>query len=86
MKFEIINSLSIPKIGFGTWKIGGEAYAEPRYDGESLLALRTALDEMTKGWGLKVCKVEIRLIDPPDDIPVIVKLLSCLSHIFSWVG
>ena len=44
MKFEIINSLSIPKIGFGTWKIGGEAYAEPRYDGESLLALRTALE------------------------------------------
>ncbi len=30
--------------------------------------LQNSLDRMTKDWGLKVCKVEIRLIDPPDDI------------------
>lgn len=30
--------------------------------------LQDSLDRMTKDWGLKVCKVEIRLIDPPDDI------------------
>jgi len=30
--------------------------------------LQAVLDKMTKDWGLKVCKVEIRLIDPPNDI------------------
>lgn len=30
--------------------------------------LQTALDQMVADWGLKVCKVEIRLIDPPEDI------------------
>jgi regulator of protease activity HflC (stomatin/prohibitin superfamily) len=42
---------------------------------ESLIArdkissnLQMVLDEMTHDWGLKVCKVEIRLIDPPNDI------------------
>ena len=30
--------------------------------------LQRVLDEMTDEWGLKVCKVEIRLIDPPNDI------------------
>ena len=30
--------------------------------------LQTSLDKMTKDWGLTVCKVEIRLIDPPNDI------------------
>lgn len=32
--------------------------------------LRQTLDDMTENWGLKVCKVEIRLIDPPNDIKV----------------
>ena len=42
---------------------------------ESLIArdrissnLQQVLDEMTDEWGLRVCKVEIRLIDPPNDI------------------
>jgi regulator of protease activity HflC (stomatin/prohibitin superfamily) len=42
---------------------------------ESLIAreristnLQDTLDRLTKDWGLKVCKVEIKLIDPPDDI------------------
>lgn len=30
--------------------------------------LQKVLDEMVVDWGLKVCKVEIRLIDPPEDI------------------
>ncbi len=30
--------------------------------------LQTVLDQMVADWGLKVCKVEIRLIDPPEDI------------------
>ena len=30
--------------------------------------LQHVLDRMTDDWGLKVCKVEIRLIDPPKDI------------------
>ena len=30
--------------------------------------LQSALDAMVEDWGLKVCKVEIRLIDPPRDI------------------
>ena len=30
--------------------------------------LQSSLDKLTKDWGLKVCKVEIRLIDPPNDI------------------
>jgi regulator of protease activity HflC (stomatin/prohibitin superfamily) len=44
---------------------------------ESLIArerissnLQRALDRMTQDWGLKVCKVEIKLIDPPDIIKV----------------
>jgi regulator of protease activity HflC (stomatin/prohibitin superfamily) len=32
--------------------------------------LQAVLDEMTNDWGLKVCKVEIRLIDPPEDIKI----------------
>ena len=42
---------------------------------ESLIArerisnnLQQSLDFLTKDWGLKVCKVEIKLIDPPEDI------------------
>jgi regulator of protease activity HflC (stomatin/prohibitin superfamily) len=30
--------------------------------------LKEALDRLTKEWGLKVCKLEIKLIDPPKDI------------------
>ena len=30
--------------------------------------LQSVLDKMTDDWGIKVCKVEIRLIDPPEDI------------------
>ena len=44
MKYETIHGTSIPKLGFGTWKIGGGSYADPKLDAASLTALRTALE------------------------------------------
>lgn len=44
MKYESINGTRIPKIGFGTWKIGGGSYADPSQDVRSLAALRSALE------------------------------------------
>jgi diketogulonate reductase-like aldo/keto reductase len=44
MRYEIIQNLQIPKIGFGTWTIGGEGSADPTRDVQSLLALRSALE------------------------------------------
>lgn len=44
MKYEKLHGLSIPKIGFGTWRIGGESYPDPKLDSASLAALRTALE------------------------------------------
>jgi diketogulonate reductase-like aldo/keto reductase len=44
MKYETVHGLSIPKIGFGMWNIGGGSYPDPRMDSASLTALRTALE------------------------------------------
>lgn len=44
MKYEIIHNLSLPKIGFGTWTIGGEVSPNPAWDSKSLTALRSALE------------------------------------------
>ena len=44
MKNETIHNLQLPKIGFGTWTIGGEGTADPTRDVRSLTALRSALD------------------------------------------
>jgi diketogulonate reductase-like aldo/keto reductase len=44
MRYETINNLQMPKIGFGTWRIGGWGSADPGSDGQSLLALRSALE------------------------------------------
>lgn len=44
MRYETVNNLKLPKIGFGTWKIGGESNADPSSDPESLRALRSALE------------------------------------------
>lgn len=44
MNYETLGSLSIPKLGFGTWKIGGGSYADPKLDSVSLTALRSALE------------------------------------------
>jgi diketogulonate reductase-like aldo/keto reductase len=44
MKYESINGMRIPKIGFGTWKIGGGSYEDPSQDARSLVALHSALE------------------------------------------
>ena len=44
MKYETIRTLTLPKIGFGTWNIGGGSYANPTLDPASLTALRSALE------------------------------------------
>jgi diketogulonate reductase-like aldo/keto reductase len=44
MRYENIHHLQIPKIGFGTWTIGGRNRADPSCDENSLLALRSALE------------------------------------------
>lgn len=44
MKNETVHGVSVPKIGFGTWNIGGGSYADPTLDPASLAALRAALD------------------------------------------
>jgi len=43
MRYETIHNQAIPKIGFGTWQIGGQRTAEPASDEPSLAALRSAL-------------------------------------------
>ena len=44
MKYETVHGVSIPRIGFGTWKIGGDSYPDPKRDAASLTALRAALE------------------------------------------
>ncbi|HEX7434851.1 MAG TPA: aldo/keto reductase [Anaerolineaceae bacterium] len=44
MKYETLNKLQIPKIGFGTWSIGGRSSPDLAIDVPSLAALRSALD------------------------------------------
>jgi len=44
MKYETLHNISIPKIGFGCWSIGGEATARPADDERSLAALRSAAE------------------------------------------
>lgn len=44
MKYETIHNVTLPKIGFGTWSIGGDSYPDPSLDSASLIALRSALE------------------------------------------
>ena len=44
MKYETIRSLTVPKIGFGAWSIGGGSYPDPSLDAASMTALRSALE------------------------------------------
>jgi diketogulonate reductase-like aldo/keto reductase len=44
MRYETVHELSIPKIGFGMWRIGGDSYPDPQLDSRSMTALRTALE------------------------------------------
>lgn len=44
MKYEILTNLTLPKIGFGTWSIGGGSHPDPKLDSVSMTALRSALE------------------------------------------
>ncbi|MFT3893048.1 MAG: aldo/keto reductase [Anaerolineales bacterium] len=44
MKYETVHNVTLPKIGFGTWSLGGGSYADPSLDSASLTALRSALE------------------------------------------
>jgi diketogulonate reductase-like aldo/keto reductase len=44
MKYETVHNVTLPKIGFGAWNIGGGSYPDPSQDPASLTALRTALE------------------------------------------
>ena len=44
MKYETIHNLSLPKIGFGTWKIGGESAPDLTLDASSMTAIISALE------------------------------------------
>lgn len=44
MKSETLPTLTLPKIGFGTWKIGGNSTPNHAVDEKSLAALRYALE------------------------------------------
>ncbi len=44
MKYETLRGLSLPKIGFGAWRIGGNSSPNPSLDSKSLTALRSTLE------------------------------------------
>lgn len=44
MKNETVHGVSLPKIGFGTWSIGGGTSPDPKLDSASMTALRSALE------------------------------------------
>jgi 2,5-diketo-D-gluconate reductase B len=44
MRYETIHNLQIPKLGFGTWRIGGRGEPDPSCDDQSMAALYSALD------------------------------------------
>ncbi len=44
MRYETIHDLQIPKLGFGTWRIGGDQHPNPDLDDISRSALRSALE------------------------------------------
>jgi len=44
MKYETLQNTQIPKIGFGTWSIGGGMSPDHSLDARSLVALRSALE------------------------------------------
>jgi diketogulonate reductase-like aldo/keto reductase len=44
MIYELMHGLELPKIGFGTWRIGGGSSAKASQDTRALAALRSALE------------------------------------------
>ncbi len=45
MRYETLHDLHIPKIGFGTWTIGGKSCADDAQDARSLAALLSGLEQ-----------------------------------------
>ena len=44
MRYETIHNVTLPKIGFGTWSIGGRETVDKGQDAKSMIALRYALE------------------------------------------
>ncbi len=44
MKYETVHNVTLPKIGFGAWNIGGGTYPDLSQDSASMTALRAALE------------------------------------------
>ena len=44
MRYETFHNHKIPKLGFGTWQIGGRGSPDPSVDEKSLAALHSALE------------------------------------------
>ncbi|MGE5463591.1 MAG: aldo/keto reductase [Syntrophothermus sp.] len=44
MKYETVQNVALPKIGFGAWSIGGDSYPDKSRDAKSLTALTAALE------------------------------------------
>jgi diketogulonate reductase-like aldo/keto reductase len=44
MKYETLPTVTLPKIGFGTWKIGGGSFPDLKTDPVSLAALHSAIE------------------------------------------
>ena len=44
MKYETVHDVTLPKIGFGTWSLGGDSSPDSARDSASLSALRSALE------------------------------------------
>jgi len=44
MKYETVHNVTLPKIGFGAWSIGGDSSPDRSLDSASLAALRAALE------------------------------------------
>ena len=51
MRYETFHNLQIPKLGYGTWQIGGRGSPDPSVDGMSLAALHSALALVRDGEG-----------------------------------
>lgn len=44
MRYEELQGVKIPKVGFGTWNLGGGTRADPRQDTTALASLHSALE------------------------------------------
>jgi diketogulonate reductase-like aldo/keto reductase len=44
MKYETLPTVTLPKIGFGTWKIGGDSFPDLKADSVSMTALHSAIE------------------------------------------